>query len=53
MSKLRKKTEKRMIRIVDELKTFARENHISFEEAIQIQLIDSLRGISHRIYKII
>jgi len=49
MSKLREKTEKRMIRIVDELKTFARENHVTLDQAIRIQLIDSLRGISHRI----
>jgi hypothetical protein len=37
--------------ILQELKTFAEENNISLRDAIDIQLIDSLRGISHRIYE--
>jgi hypothetical protein len=49
MKKLRETTGNRLKSILEELQDFARENNITFREAIDIQLIDSLRGISHRI----
>jgi hypothetical protein len=50
--KLRPQTESRMVSILSELQTFAQENNIALESALSIQLIDALRGISYRIYKI-
>ncbi len=49
--KLLEKTDKRLKNTLDELKSFAEENNISLKEAIDLQLIDALRGISHRIYE--
>lgn len=49
--KLRETTDSRLKAILDEMQTFAEENNISLRDAIDIQLIDSLRGISHRIYE--
>jgi len=49
--KLREATDNRLKSILQELQTFAEENNISLRDAIDIQLIDSLRGISHRIYE--
>jgi len=49
--KLRETTNSRLQAILDEMQTFAEENNISLRDAIDIQLIDSLRGISHRIFE--
>ncbi|MBN1363707.1 MAG: hypothetical protein JW976_02780 [Syntrophaceae bacterium] len=49
MKKLRETTGNRLKSILEELQNFAQENNITLREAIDIQLIDSLRGISHRI----
>ena len=49
--KLLKKTEKRLQSILEELRTFAEENNITLKEALDIQLIDTLRGISYRLYE--
>ncbi len=49
--KLFEKTDRRLKNILNELQNFAEENNISLKEAIDLQLIDALRGISHRIYE--
>ena len=49
--KLRETTENRLKNILEELLNFAEENNISFRDAIDIQLIDCLRGISHRVFE--
>ncbi len=49
--KLRETTDSRLKAILDEMQTFAEENNITLRDAIDILLIDSLRGISHRIYE--
>jgi len=49
--RLLKKTEKRLKSILEELQTFSEENNISLKEALDIQLIDTLRGISYRLYE--
>ncbi len=49
--RLLKKTEKRLKSILEELQTFSEENNITLKEALDIQLIDTLRGISYRLYE--
>jgi hypothetical protein len=49
--KLRETTDVRLKTILEELLNFAEENNISFRDAIDIQLIDCLRGISHRVFE--
>ncbi len=49
--RLLKKTEKRLNSILEELQTFSEENNITLKEALDIQLVDTLRGISYRLYE--
>jgi hypothetical protein len=49
--KLRDATHDRLETILEELRNFADENNISFRDAINIQLIDCLRGVSHRLFE--
>ena len=49
--KLRETTGNRLKNMLEELRSFAEENNISLRDAIDLQLIDALRGISHRIHE--